>query len=59
MQKDKDTCPVHVLLPWLLWLPPQATLFPGISPWEALRKMRRMLLVLQVPDACSFCVHVF
>ena len=58
-KKDKDTCPVHVLLPWLLRLPPQASLFPGISPWGALRTMRRMLVILKVPDAGKYCVHDF
>ena len=58
-KKDKDTCPVHVLLPWLLRLPPGATLFPGISPWGALRTMRRMLVILKVPDAGKYCVHDF
>ena len=58
-KKDKDTCPVHVLLPWLLRLPPGATLFPGISPWGALRTMRRMLVILEVPDAGKYCVHDF
>jgi hypothetical protein len=59
LKRRKNTCPVHVLLPWLLRLPPGASLFPGISPWGALRTMRRMLVILEVPDAGKYCVHDF
>ena len=55
--KDKVTCPVHVLLPRVMDCPKEARLFQGISRYAANAKLRKMLTILEVPDASKYSVH--
>ena len=53
----KDTCPVHVLGPWLASLAAEEQPFAAISPAKALQDLRRVLSCLGIADAALFRTH--
>ena len=54
-----ETCPVHVLGPWLQGLPSGTKLFEGVTAPAALRRLRQRLLRLGTTDAAAYRLHDF
>ena len=52
-----ETCPVHVLGPWIAAAAPGAALFAGITPATAICTLRRMLADLDVKQAGLYRTH--
>ena len=56
-KESPETCPVHVLGPWIAAAVPGAAFFAGITPAVALRTLRRMLADLDVKQAALYGTH--
>ena len=57
--ESASTCPVHMLGPMLASTEKGKPLFPGISAWEALRTLRKMLSDIGLPKAEQYRLHDF
>ena len=55
----KETCPMHVLAPFFMSFPEGAQVFGEFTAPIALRTLRKVMSILQVPRAAEYKTHDF